>query len=138
MPHDVDAEARDAGNDVREVGAVLLFEAHQRGARHDLFQCFFDELRRQRLGPQVVQLAVQTNARRIAGDEVQVRAVLGQHFLQELVDLPRHKAFCVVVVGAAWLGSVLMIDQPGARSSLGNTLVSVTKRANSFLSFAYT
>ena len=47
MPHDVDAEARDAGNDVGEVGAVLFLEPLLRGARHDLAQRLFDELRRQ-------------------------------------------------------------------------------------------
>ncbi len=38
---------------------------------------------------QRLQLAVQPDARRIARHEVQVRAALGQHVAQELVDAPR-------------------------------------------------
>ena len=89
MTHDVNAETRHAGNDVRKVGAVFFLEPRECGSRHDLLQRLLHELGRQDLGPQVVQFAIQTNARRIARDEVQVRAALAQHFLEKLIDAPR-------------------------------------------------
>jgi hypothetical protein len=139
VPHDVDAKTRNARNDVGEVGAVLFIQAHLRRARHDFAQCFFDELRREYFRPQVVQLAVQANARRVAGDEVQVRAVLAQHLFQELIDATRYVRVLRHRSSLARFGTHCLISaQPGAKSSLGSTLVSVTKRANSFLSFAYT
>ena len=86
VAHDVDAKTRHAGNDVREVGAVLFLEPRERRARHDLVQRFFHDCGRQRLSAQVVQLAVQAHARRVTCDEMQVRAALAQHVFQELID----------------------------------------------------
>jgi hypothetical protein len=109
---------------------VFLFEPGLCGARHDFPQRFFHELRRQRLGTQAVQLAVQADARRIAGDEVQVRAAAAQHFLQELVDAMHGRRRAGRIQAGGRSGGFCAHDgslvQPGAKSILGSMEVSVT------------
>ena len=67
----------------------MRLEALDRLARHDLVQRLLDELGRQHFRPQRRQVAVQAHARRIAGNEVQIRAVPLEDLFQKCIDL-RH------------------------------------------------
>ena len=86
LPHDVDAEASVLAHVVGEIRAVVLLETHDRGLRHDFVERVLHELFFESLWPQRLQVAVQTDARRIAGEEVEVRAFLAQDFLEVFVD----------------------------------------------------
>ena len=86
LAHHVHAEAAVLAHVVGEVGAVVLLEALHRGLRHDFVQRVLHEVLLEPLGAQRLQVAVQADARRIAGEEMQVRALLAQHFLQIFVD----------------------------------------------------
>src|SRR6185436_8663430 len=125
VPHHVDAEARDTGDDVGEVRTVLLFQPLLRGARHDLAQRLFDELRRQNFLPQRLQLAIQADARRVVRDEVQVGAVAAQNLLQVFVDAPRDVG---IRAGADWLGAHGAASLARGRTSAGRSSRSRTSR----------
>ena len=86
LPHDVDAEAAVLAHVVGEVGAVVFLETLDRGLRHDFVQRVLHELLLETFRPQRLQVAVQADARRIAGEEMQVRAFLAQDFLEVFVD----------------------------------------------------
>src|SRR3989440_1413488 len=120
MPHDVDAEAPAVGERVGEVGASLGLETLQRRLRQDLVERLLDELRSELIGPERREIAEQADTRRIAGDEVQIRAALLNDFEQQGVDL-RHAVRCAQAaefeVGAG---------AGAAASTLGSMLVSVT------------
>ena len=88
MAEDVDAEARDAGNHVGEIGAVLFLELGLRAARDELEDRLLHEKLFERFLAQGLQRAVQAHARRVARDEMQVRAAFLEHLEQELVDAP--------------------------------------------------
>src|SRR5665213_4359640 len=87
LPHDIDAKAALAFERVGEVGAVFEFEAIDRLLRHDLIQGDLDQVRGQYFRAQWRKLPVQAYTRRIAGDEVQVRAAPAHAFFQQLIDL---------------------------------------------------
>ena len=87
----VDAEPGDALHGVGEVGRVALLEIRPGRGRHDLQQDFFRPGRRQDFVDQHLQIAIQPHPRRLAGDEMQVRAALCSDLLQVLVDGVAHR-----------------------------------------------
>src|SRR4029077_5208594 len=86
LPHDIDAEASAAGEGVGEIRALLGLEALERLLRHDLVQRLLDRLGGKPVGLERGEITVQADARRVAGNEVQVRAALLQHLNQQLID----------------------------------------------------
>src|SRR5262249_53406444 len=80
------AEASTVAERVGKIRTVLRLEALERLLRHDLVERLLDRFRRQLVGPQRRDITVQADARRVAGDEVQVRAALLQHLDQQRID----------------------------------------------------
>jgi hypothetical protein len=74
---------------VREVGAIMPVEAFPGLRRHDLEQRLAREIGREGFAAQRRKIAPQADARRVAGDEVQVGPAPFHHLGEELVDL-RH------------------------------------------------
>ena len=117
LAHDVDAEAAVFAHVVGEVGAVVFLETLHRGLRHDFVQRVLHEILLEPFGAQRLQVAIQADARRIAGQEVQVRAFLAQDFLEVFVD-DWHARVPQPPLAACGVGLVT--------SSLGISVVSVT------------
>ncbi len=86
LAHDVDAEAPALGNGVGEIGPILGFEPLERRLGHDLVERLLHEIRRELLRPQGGEIAVQADARRIAGDEMQVGSLPLEDFDEIRVD----------------------------------------------------
>jgi hypothetical protein len=86
LAHDVDSKSGHTRNAVGEVGSVLGLETLHRQFRHDFVQGGLDHLGRERLRHQRLEFPVLADAGRVAGDEVQVRAVPLQHLSQIAVD----------------------------------------------------
>ena len=122
VSHDVDPEAPATLQRVGEIGAVLGLEALERRLGQDLVERLFDELRRQLLGLERREIAEQADARRIAGDEMQVRAALLEDFDEQGVDLGHG---CEAILQSAeFVGGT---GGAGARlSSFDSMVVSVT------------
>ena len=148
-PHQLEpllAAAKDAG--ATSIGGLAL---HLRGAVKEIFMSWVREQRpdlveryerlyrrgayapkeeRQRLAAQRREFAVHADARRIGGDEMQIRAAPLEHLLQELIDL-RHGA---KRRGLVRQPPVCCVDS--VLSMRGRMLVSVTNFWNSRLSEA--
>src|SRR5690606_29541561 len=119
MPEHVHAKARDVRDRMSEIGRVVLLELLDRRAAHQLRELDAQLFRIELLVLDGDQLAVDAHTRRIARDEVQVRALTKMHAAQEIVD-HRHRA------SSRQTTFVLA----------GSTVVSVTKRSNFFRSVA--
>jgi hypothetical protein len=130
----VDAEARHARDRVGEVGAVLLLEARERLAGHDLGERLAHQLLAERLLAQGLQLAEEPDPRRVAGHEVQVGAAALEHLAEELVDAPRHVLHGLGGGDLAALGA--HPASPCVTSALRMAVPSGTKRVNGRLSTA--
>ena len=120
----VHAEACHVGDRVSEVGGIVLVELLDRLLGHDAEQLGLELLGVESLIVERDQVAVHAHARRIAGDDVEVRAFAHLHAAQKIVD-QRHRELPLTARARC-----------GRGMPLGSTVVSVTKRSNFLRSVA--